>query len=67
MIGKPLWVPGFALCCVAAATAPGADTDLHRLWEDCCSECHGHAGLREEDVEFYASLLERVSDEVRRR
>jgi hypothetical protein len=29
---------------VAALASAAAGTDLHRLWDDRCAECHGHAG-----------------------
>lgn len=35
------------LACVltwAASRANAAGVDLHRLWDDRCAECHGHAG-----------------------
>ena len=42
-----VWSARGVLACVlamAALASAAAGTDLHRLWDDRCAECHGHAG-----------------------
>ena len=34
----------FVLLCAPTAIAAPGGTDLHRMWDDRCAECHGHSG-----------------------
>jgi hypothetical protein len=48
-------------CLLAAAPAPAAALDLHRLWEERCAGCHGEAG------DFARSTLHEVDGRLQGR